>query len=510
MTVVVGMTDLLLLAPLDPDQKECLESVRQASDGLLLLLDEMVDFSRLEAGSLKLTAAEFSLSEVVEQARALLSRSAGTKVPFSVSIGGDVPGQLMGDSGRLAQMIAGLVRSAGKLRAAKPLVLKVAFRTAKERSRADGNAASGDDGVGLHFALGDAQAEFQVEGLSDEPGEWVTLESFRQAGYRGAGLSLPVTAALAAQMGGRLWMASAPAHPVVFRWSCRVGLPSAAVRPDLLSAIEQPFDRAPTASWHVLLAEDTRANQQFFRTVLEQRGHSVVAVANGREAVEAFASHSLLRPFDVVLLDLEMPVMDGRQAALALRESHVFKTRPAAVVALTAHRADANAQATVADGFDAVITKPCDLEDFFRVIDSAIRHASPQAAHAPADPQGEAVVDYQTALARLGGNEQLFRDLATFFQDDAAGILSELAQAIDGGDAARVERSAHSLRGLAANFGAPAAVQAAVDLQASASRGDLSQAQSLYELLAREIDKLLAELSPFVERKAIRRTPGGA
>lgn len=486
MTVIVGMTDLLLLAPLDEEQKSSLQSVRQASDGLLLLLDELIDFSRLEAGSLTLSRADFSLVELAEPARAIIRRSAGTQVPFSLAIGDNVPQRMTGDPERLAQVIAGLVRSTAKLRSARPLMLKAAAESVD------------DHHVRLHFALGSAEAEFDAGGdLTDEPGEWLTLESLRQAGYRGAGLSLPVAAALVALMGGQLWVGNDPARPVVFRFSCLVDRPSAAAKSDFASAIERQLDIDSidsNDSWHVLLAEDTRANQHFFRTVLEERGHTVVVAAHGQEAVESFASRGGQRPFDVVLLDLEMPVMDGRQAAAALRQSAAFAAHPPAVVALTAHDGDASCVASAAGGFDAVITKPCNLDDFFRIIHSAVRGVPQAVAQEPTGGPSETVVDYHTALARLGGNEQLFRDLAAFFLDDAPVILNDLGEALGTGNAAGVERAAHSLRGLAANFGAPAAVQIAGELQDVARRGDLSQGKLLHDRLAREIGRLADEL----------------
>lgn len=482
MTVIVGMTDLLLLAPLAPEQKSCLQSVRQASDGLLLLLDELVDFSRIEAGSLALACGEMSLPEVVEQARALVDRSPGTKIPLSLAIEGDLPDRLQGDSGRLAQVIAGLVRSSAKLRSANPLVLRA--------------SAEPGDGlrVRLHFALGNADADFEATtDVSDKPGECLVSDSFRREGYRGAGLSLPIAAALVTLMGGQLWIADDARHPVAFRFSCIVERATQPPPGNLLAAIEEQLGGA-AAGWHVLLAEDTRANQQFFRTVLERRGHTVVTTSNGQEAVDAFAAASAECPFDVVLLDLEMPVMDGRQAADVLRRSAAFARHRAALVALTAHQAEAIAEASAAHGFDAVISKPCDLETFFQVIDSAVRRAPPPSVAAAGAAPPESVVDYRSALARLGGNEQLLRDLAAFFLEDAPKILSELSTAIAAGEAAGIERAAHSLKGLAANFGAPGAVRAAGELQDAARRGELGQSETLYEPLAGEIETLAAEL----------------
>lgn len=483
MTVVVGMADLLLLAPMEPEQKNCVESVRLASDGLLLMLEELVDFSRLEAGSFRLFAADFSLDEVMVQARAHLGRAAGTKASFTLAAGDGVPLRMTGDATRLGQMIAGLVRSAGKLRAAKPLVLRASAEDA------------GGNRLRLHFALGTADADFRPGDASPgEPGQWCDAEYFRREGYLGAGLSLPNTAALAALMGGRLWMATDAAHPVIFRLSCLVERPSDEAQPDLLAAIEQRLDQPTSGSWNVLLAEDTRANQQFFRTILQQRGHSVVAVSNGEEAVEAFAANAASRSFDVVLLDLEMPVMDGRQAATNLRQSAEFAANPAALVALTAHRADDCSQAAVARGFDAIITKPCDLENFFKIIETAVRRARSACGGAPAIAASELAVDYRSALARLGGSEQLLCDLAKFFLEDAPGILTELSSAITMGDMPTVERAAHSLKGLAANFGAPAAVQTAAELQDAARRRDADQLPSLCDRLDREIEKLAVEL----------------
>lgn len=500
MTVVVGMTELLMLSPLPADQRAYLESVKQASDVLLLMLDELIDFSRLESGTFDLSHGAFALADVIAEAKTRLSRMTSSAPQIEVDIDSGVPDRLAGDVERLGQMVAALVRSAVKLRSARAYRLRVAAAPAGERS------------VMLHFALGTAAGDFTAiagdeldrDAPASEPGEWLTMQSIERTGYRGAGLSLPLIAGLAALMNGRLWAASDTKQPVVFRLTCQVetamDTPAAPLGDDLLAAVEARLDRQaakPSAPLRVLLAEDTRANQEFFRAVLERAGHQVVAVSDGEHALRELASAEA--PFDVALVDLQMPVMDGHELAGQFRQSESYAARPVPLVALTADRVAGDARLLAGGGFDAAITKPCDLGHLLAVIDAVVRGVAPPQPAEPATQQAvhERLVDYRGALRRLGGDESLFRELISFFLEDAPAALERLRAALGRRDASLVEREAHCLKGLAANFGAPTAVAAATELQRLGHSGNLADAETHFRRLEADIAELVRELSAY-------------
>lgn len=482
MTVVVGLTDLMLLSPANAEQSQFLHSVRQAADALLRILDEAVDLSRLEVGGLELNETEFALAGVVEQARETLLRSAAP-IELAVEIDEDLPARLVGDSDRLRQIIVGLARSAAKFRTDKAYRLWIAGEPA-----ADGKLT-------LHLALGDAEGSFDTGAQDEDQGQVLSLASFAEHGYRGPGVALPVLAGLAELMGGKLWMASNVRAPLLFQLTVQLTVADGRRRGEFLAALEDRLGpHAVTRSLRLLLVEDTPANSRFFTSVLSRRGHQVVAVSNGREALAAFEAQRNDAPFDLALIDLEMPEMNGWQTAAELRELELFRRRPLPLVALTAHAPDPRTQG---GPFDAAITKPCELEHFYNVVESLAAGQPLAAAPEAASPSHEKRVDYRGTLRRLGGDESLFHDLVQFCLEDTPNVLAELRKAIERGDAGGMERAAHSLKGLVANFGAKDAAQWAADLQRLGHEGDVGEAKAAFPRLEDEVRQFVGELAAY-------------
>jgi CheY-like chemotaxis protein/HPt (histidine-containing phosphotransfer) domain-containing protein len=484
MTVVVGMTDLLLLSAKDAEQKHLLQSVKQASEVMLRMLDEAVDFSRLEAGSLLLDERQLALAEVTRRASESLAEGPAP-IRLSVSIDPAVPSRVFGDATRLQQLVEALARSSVKLRSTRDYDLHV-------------SAERITSGVRLQLLLSEhgrpldaASAAAKVESLR--------LADFAERGFFGAGLGLQVVAGLAELMGGGLGMAAEPASPIVFRAAVCVGLADGRAA-DLLAAVEQRLDDRPQSinSLKVLLAEDTTANRQFFRTALEKRGHSVVAVANGQEALQEFQSTGDVRAFDVVVLDVEMPVLGGREAAAKLRTLKQFADRPTPLIALTAHQTQGDCEFSIGGPFDAAITKPCELARFYEVIEALARGAAPPAPpSAGGDTLSTERIDYRGTLRRLDGNEQLFNDLCRFFLEDVPGVLAKLRASLGREDAEGVERAAHSAKGLVANFGAKEAIELAAELQSLGHQRSLNGALPIYQRLEKEVDLMRHELHAY-------------
>jgi CheY-like chemotaxis protein/HPt (histidine-containing phosphotransfer) domain-containing protein len=497
MTVVVGMTDLMLMGTADDEQKQFLRSVKQAADALLRMLDEAVDYSRLEVSTLELNDSLFSLADVVKQAEEACGRPPAV-LRVAVAIEETVPPRLLGDGDRLRQVIEGLFRSAAKFRSGHDYDLRIAAQSA------------GEGGLLLHFALGEQGRPFDAYLSSDEAGgNFLRLQDFNSRGFSGSGLSLPVSAGLIELMGGELWMADKLSiadrvgSPVLFRFTVRCRLPDGKPSADLLAEVVARLGTtAPKSpSLHVLLVEDTAANRQFYTSVLEQRGHTVVAVANGQQALQAFQSSGASGAFDLLLVDVEMPVMNGPQMAAELRQRDDFKRRPVPVVALTAHRTEGDKDFSRPGLFDAAITKPCELAHFYAVIEALARGEQVAGPRDRREATSDERLDYRGTMRRLGGNQQLFYDLTRFFLEDAPVVLAELGTSLDANDAKRVERAAHSLKGLVANFGAKEATSLAGDLQRCGRNGELNDVSHLFQRLETEVNLLRRELEGHQAKK---------
>jgi len=361
MNGVIGMTGLLLDTPLTPEQREYTEAVRRSGEALLVIINDILDFSKIEAGKLDIETIDFDLGYVLDETmRALAPRAHEKGLELAYHVAPDVPTAVSGDPGRLRQIIVNLVGNALKFTERGEVVLRV-----------DRDGAPGDRVV-LRVTVSDT-------GIGIPPEKQATIfEAFTQADtsttrrFGGSGLGLAITAQLVALMGGRIWVESEPGGGSRFHFTLPVGTPPAspatapprqagelrgmpvlvvddAGDPLLMDGLpigepgSVPLPARPPRSLRVLVAEDNRVNQVVTRRLLEQLGHTVVLCDDGRAAVAAIEAE---RP-DLVLMDVQMPEMDGFAATAAIREREA--ARPAGgrlpIVALTAFAMTATASA---------------------------------------------------------------------------------------------------------------------------------------------------------------------
>ncbi len=262
----------------------------------------------------------------------------------------------------------------------------------------------------------------------------------------------------------------------------------------------------------VLVAEDTIANQKVVRAILTQRGHTVEIVGNGREALD----HVQRDQFDVVLMDVQMPTMDGLQATAAIRRLGSPAMQSLPIIAMTAHAMPGDRDRCLAAGMTDYLAKPIDTFQLINLIErlatNPVNTAEPSgnlnvSAATEADVAANLQplefnvpdpvhIDRDAALKRLGGNEQLYRSLVQFFSEDSPGLLEDIRNGLRTGDREQVARAAHSLKGLAANFGCETAIKAAMRMQEIGTSGSLEEATSTLATLTDAILKLNLILVP--------------
>ncbi len=261
----------------------------------------------------------------------------------------------------------------------------------------------------------------------------------------------------------------------------------------------------------MLLAEDTPANQKVVTSILKKRGHQIDVANNGREAVDAIKRGE----FDLVIMDVQMPTMDGFQATAVIRSlEHTDRPR-LPIIAMTAHAMRGDRERCLAAGMDAYLAKPVDARKLIELVESF----APTAADADekrrggqpdgvdgasanqrqgVSPPDRPVFDLEVSLARLDGDRELFANMAQFFAEDSPGLLDSVRGALQAGDAETAERAAHSLKGLAANFSAEDAVQSAFQVERAAKAGKLQSAAASLGQLEREVQRLRKALQPFL------------
>jgi CheY-like chemotaxis protein len=245
---------------------------------------------------------------------------------------------------------------------------------------------------------------------------------------------------------------------------------------------------------HILLAEDNPINQRLAVRLIEKRGHTLVVASNGREALAALGSGS----FDVVLMDLQMPEMNGFEATAAIRDQEKQSGKHLPIVAMTANAMVGDRERCLAAGMDGYIAKPIRIGELFEAIENL--GATP-AADKPSIPHRDAamdVLDSKAVLDRVEGSKETLVEITNLFLEEKPRLLTAVREAVARQDATALERAAHSLKGSVGIFSAEGAFQAALNLEIMGREGDLAGAQEAYELLNAQIERLQPALEALV------------
>jgi CheY-like chemotaxis protein/anti-sigma regulatory factor (Ser/Thr protein kinase) len=336
---ILGMTSLLFATTLSAEQRELLETVRQSGDTLLSLIDDVLDISKIEARRVTLRPATFAVSELIESVIApnrVRAREKG--IALEVGVAEDVPMHLTGDAGRIAQILRNLVSNALKFTEQGSVNVRV------EREEDNIKFSVHDTGLGI----------------PDDLQERI-FEPFRQGDdsatrrFGGTGLGLSISRELATLMGGRLWTESAIGHGSTFY--CVLPLP-AAVAPDRPAQAAAPFDPLHR---RVLLVEDNPVNARVATLMLRKLECPVTLAVSGAIALELLRTSR--DDFDVVLMDVQMPDVDGLEATRTIRADEAARGLPALpIIALTANAMKGDAERCLEAGMNGYLAKPVTLE----------------------------------------------------------------------------------------------------------------------------------------------------
>lgn len=346
MNGVLGMVELLLDTELEPEQREYLDAVKESADSLLAILNDILDFSKIEAGKLELTPIRFHLRKGVKALTTLLSvRMDEKNIDYSVTIAEDIPDILVGDVNRLQQILINLLGNAIKFTEPGGRVSLGVHQEGRS-----------EQGIGLHFVVSDSGI-----GISKEQQERI-FDSFCQADstltreYRGTGLGLTIAKGLVELMGGQMSMVSEMGEGSSFYFTVPVGVweEGGVVDDGEPGEIGEASAETIARPLRVLLVDDNPANQKLGLWFLEKDGHEVVLARDGKEAVECWDAES----FDVVFMDVQMPIMDGYEAAREIRSREQGSGRHTPIIAMTAHAMSGDREKCLAAGMDDYIPKP--------------------------------------------------------------------------------------------------------------------------------------------------------
>lgn len=484
MNAILGMTDLSLTEELSPKVRDYLETAKESAVALLELLNEILDLSRIEEGRFELESTTFNLQATVEQViKTLRIRAQEKGLALIYHLPEQVPDRLVGDPLRFRQILMNLVDNAIKFTHAGKIVVQAEI---KEQTQ---------DGIQLEFSVSDSGIGIPPEDQDRIFAAFTQADASTTRNYGGTGLGLTISRRLVELMDGRIWVQSQQNQGSVFYFTMHLKLPHGA------AAEASPAERFSLAPYprkvlRVLLAEDTPTNQKVAAYLLARRGHKVEIAADGRRALELMQRNA----YDVVLMDVQMPLMDGFQATAAIRALPDAAKAGVPIIAMTAHALKGDAERCIAAGMDAYVSKPIQAEELIELVeflgepglgapepapDAAASAAAedappddgaPVGAHmrprdavsAPPSGTSAAVLNLQEAVSRCFGKHDFFLDMVDCFYDEADPMMQAMREALGTGLYARIRELAHRLKNTVVYLGAQPAVAAIAAVEAAA------------------------------------------
>jgi PAS domain S-box-containing protein len=461
MNGIIGMTELALETNLTTEQREYLEIVKDSSCALLSIVNDILDFSKIEAGKLALEHIEFDLNNLLKKTLAILTPKAEQKkIQLSVA---EIEHpeqfkQLTGDPGRLRQVLINLVGNAIKFTLEGQIKLSITLQK-KEAQRCCLLFAIADTGIGI---AEDKQATiFDVFSQADTS---VTRR------FGGTGLGLSISKQFIELMGGKIWLESKLNVGTTFFFTCWFDYRAAEInRCSAPSIIENDFavDNLPnqqllpksidmtTASDEaktiltILLTEDNLINQKLAKKLLEKQGHRVEIANNGLEAITLFEQQK----FDLILMDFQMPEMNGLEATQRIRAIEQQKGGHIPIIAMTANAMSEDKDRAINAGMDAYVPKPINVQE---LLEQIAHFFSQKVVAEPIveENDGLRVCNWEAALARLGGENEILEMMVGLFLEEQQSYLDNIKAALTAQDGAVLQRELHTLKGVCATVGA--------------------------------------------------------
>lgn len=477
MNGILGLSELLLETNLDAEQREYARMVHTNASNLLTVLNDLLDFSRLEARGIELSAVPFQPGLLIREAVELFAPQAASKqLRLKLDLDPDLPPFLVGDPVRLRQVLINLLSNAVK------------FTSSGEVSASALVVRSGDRSVDVVFSVSDTGPGIPDELLDDIFSPFRQGESSLSRKFGGTGLGLAISSGIVEMMGGFLLVETTPGEGAAFSFMLTLdrgsGAPSEGA--DRAEDLPDPIARGPAgATPSVLIVEDNAVNRELVRLMLTKAGVRSASAVNGREAVEMLSRQR----FDLVLMDIQMPEMDGYEATAVIRDrSSPVLDHNVPIVALTAHAAPVFRDECLARGMDDYLSKPFSsaglMEMLYKWLPIAPAAPRPTPSSAPVNGIGEMdgreVFDAEGFFSKLFDDREEGKSLLGLFLEAVPEDIGRLRSEMERGDLEGAARTAHSIKGAAGNACSPLLSGRAKALQLAAKDGDTARARALF------------------------------
>jgi PAS domain S-box-containing protein len=501
LNAIIGFSDMMLKTALSPKQDDYIRKTQASGRSLLRIINDILDFSKIEAGRLEIEQIDFGLDDVLTDITAIsLQRARKKRLGVLFNLAPDIPRQLIGDPFRLGQVLINLLDNAVKFTETGEVDLSV---TLEEHT--------GDE-VTLHFAVRDTGIGMSTEQRDKLFHPFTQADGSTTRRFGGTGLGLSISKRLVEMMGGEITVESEPGRGSTFSFTARVR--QSQNKTTVKTTVTG--EACDLLGMRLLLAEDIEVNQQIAVELLEGMGAQVELANNGREALEKVMAPGAA--YDAVLMDIQMPEMDGYEATRRIRADGRFVDLP--IIAITAHAFAEERQKALEAGMNGHITKPIDQAAMFATIGSFYHRKEGVGAAAGMNPASDEEdsklpqlpgIAVASSLQRLGGNRRLYLQILRNFLEGQQDAPYRITEALAVGDTSTAVRIAHTVKGLVGYIGALELQAVAVDLErAIRDNAPSAQTDELLRRFSGEFARLVAilrgalpEQSDAAPRKAV-------
>lgn len=482
---VLGMIDLTLDTDLDPEQRENLQIANSSADSLLRLIDDILDFSKIEAGKPDFEVCSLDLVQVIQSTVDPLSFEAKEKgIELDYHIASGVPGRLVGDPGRLRQVIQNLIANAIKFTKSGGVKIRVEVSESTQES------------VLLHFLVEDSGIGIPEKELDEIFKAFTQVDASSTRRYGGAGLGLSICRNLVQMMGGQIWVESRPGTGSIFHFTARLGTNVELPKNEALA--EQSMVRYPDPAGNekvglnILIVDDDVVSRQVAAGLLKRGSHRVTVVTDGQEAVESFEREN----FDLIFMDLGMPGMNGLEATRCIRQKEKETGSHIPIIAMTAYTFEEDRGRCLEAGMDGHVSKPVRRIDLFDAIGRTVPRvhgATALSGSIPASKEPTVVSEafkISNVSEELEGNGKLPEGKDDHLLDGALDLVVKTKKALSDEDEKSMNNLGRELKQLATKLRVTHLADVVFRMQLAIRKSDMVRTASLLGEVKRELKSL--------------------